>query len=292
MQCGPGVQSALPAVAFEREPGAASAAYAGSYQRRRPETTVLYRVVREHLNTFLSQAEARSSTASGFPAFIEREYRRYLDCGILSKGFSRLRCPRCKTERLVAFSCKGRMCPSCWARRAASTAADLVGRQLPMAPYRQWVLTFPWELRFKLAVDKRFLSKVLRAFLLTLFAWQRRRGRQLGFRGQTGAVTFVQRLVIRQPSFAPRTLVSCMDNEHAPAGLFARTVASQFGGALNLNPHFHSLLPDGLFIAGDNGQLRFQELPAPTDDEVGELLDRLVCRIQRLFCATRRGSRP
>ena len=38
----------------------------------------------------------------------------------------------------------------------------------------------------------------------------------------------------------------------------------------------------GLFIAGDNGQLRFQELPAPTDDEVGELLDRQVCRIQRL----------
>ena len=40
-------------------------------------------------------------------AFIEQEFRRYLDCGILAKGFARLRCPSCGFERLVAFSCKG-----------------------------------------------------------------------------------------------------------------------------------------------------------------------------------------
>ena len=110
------------------------------------------------------------------------------------------------------------------------------------------MLTFPWELRFKLAVDKQLLSKALRAYLLTLFAWQRQRGRQLGFQGQTGAVTFVQR----------------------------------FGGALNLNPHFHSLLPDGLFVAGDNGPLRFEELPAPTDADIQQLFERLVRRFKRL----------
>jgi hypothetical protein len=60
-----------------------------------------------------------------------------------------VRCPNCRRERLVAFSCNGRFCPSCC----------------------------------------------------------------LGLcDGQTGAVTFIQR----------------------------------FGGALDLNPHFHAVLPDGL----------------------------------------------
>ena len=68
----------------------------------------------------------------------------------------------------------------------------LVDRVLPEAPYRQWVLTFPWGLRFLLAVDRRFLTEMLRAFLRTLFAWQRRRGRQSGIDdGHPGAATSV-----------------------------------------------------------------------------------------------------
>ena len=53
----------------------------------------------------------------------------------------RLRCPKCRFERLVAFSCKGRLCPSCTGRRMADIAASLVDDLLPEAPYRQWVLT-------------------------------------------------------------------------------------------------------------------------------------------------------
>ena len=40
--------------------------------------------------------------------FVEKEFRRYLDCGYLDNGFARLRCPTCGFERFVAFSCKGR----------------------------------------------------------------------------------------------------------------------------------------------------------------------------------------
>ena len=47
-----------------------------------------------------------------------------------------VRCPDCGEERLVAFSCKSRLCPSCWSRRAADTAADLVDRLLPGRRYR------------------------------------------------------------------------------------------------------------------------------------------------------------
>ncbi|MBU1702022.1 MAG: transposase zinc-binding domain-containing protein [Candidatus Eisenbacteria bacterium] len=164
----------------------------GVYRRRQPETTVLYEIVREHLETFLAQG--RGSDGEGYPHFVEREFRRYLDCGLLCHGFARPHCPRCGFERLVAFSCKGKLCPSCLARRTADMSAWLVDHLLPEAGYRQWVLTFPWTLRFRLAADRALLTALLRIFLKVLFAWQRRRGRALGIRdGQTGAITFVQR---------------------------------------------------------------------------------------------------
>jgi hypothetical protein len=36
----------------------------------------------------------------------------------------------------------------------ADTAAFLVDQLLPTAAYRQWVLTFPWAFRFRIAVDR------------------------------------------------------------------------------------------------------------------------------------------
>jgi len=143
-----------------------------SYRRHEPEKTILHQVVREHLETLLAQGRARDG--EGYPRWVERQFRDYLDCALLSQGFARLRCPRCGFERLRAFSCKTRVCPSCCARRAAETAATLVDELLPEAEYRQWVLTFPWALRFRLAVDGRLFSSMLRSFFNVLFAWQRR----------------------------------------------------------------------------------------------------------------------
>jgi hypothetical protein len=130
----------LPAIDYERHPGAATAALPDGYRRHEPEKTFLYTVVREHLETFL--ARPWLDGGPGYPRFIEEEFRRYLDCGLLSWGFSRIRCPRCGLERLVAYSCKGRLCPSCAARRTNDTAARLVDHLLPAVPYRQWVLSF------------------------------------------------------------------------------------------------------------------------------------------------------
>jgi hypothetical protein len=52
----------------------------------------------------------RSAHGRGLPAFVERELRAYVDCGVLARGFGRFRCPACGFERLVAFSCTHRGC--------------------------------------------------------------------------------------------------------------------------------------------------------------------------------------
>lgn len=92
------------------------------YEPRAADATVLHRVVREHLETFLAAAAARTDGA-GMPPFIEREFRDFLGCGSYSRGFARVRCDDCAFERLVPFSCKGRaVCPSCGERRMKHAA--------------------------------------------------------------------------------------------------------------------------------------------------------------------------
>jgi len=102
------------------------------YARREPERTVLYQLVKDHLATFVAEAAAGSEDGSGLPRYVEREFDRYLDCGLLCRGFARVRCDDCSDELLVAFSCKRRsICPSCTTRRMHDTAAHLVDRVLP-----------------------------------------------------------------------------------------------------------------------------------------------------------------
>jgi len=146
--------SALPTFTFVRLPGVASRRPAPRvYRRREPEKTALHTVVRENLESLLDDARCRNDLGTGYPAFVEREFRRFVGCGILGAGFARVRCKSCGYEHLVAFSCKSRLCPSGLSRRASDTAANLVDRILPEVPYRQWVLTFPWEIRFFLGTD-------------------------------------------------------------------------------------------------------------------------------------------
>jgi hypothetical protein len=77
----------------------------GKYARRRPDKTVLYQVVREHAETLFAQARDRSAGGYGYPAHVEKEFRRYIECGIFGRGFLRLHCAGCGRDELVAFSC-------------------------------------------------------------------------------------------------------------------------------------------------------------------------------------------
>ena len=130
------------------------------YERRRPEDTVLYQVVQEHLETFLAQVEAE--TGARLPEFVKAQFDAFLECGILAHGFLRLRCADCAHEKLVAFSCKKRgFCTSCGARRMGETAAYLVDHLIPRVPVRQWVLSFPIPLHVLFAAHPQLLTPVL-----------------------------------------------------------------------------------------------------------------------------------
>jgi hypothetical protein len=82
-----------------------------------------------------------------------------------------------------------------------------------------------------------------------LFAWQRRRARRLGVQQpMCGAVTFCQR----------------------------------FGSLLNLNCHFHSILPDAVFAA-EGDTVRFIALPPPWPDDIDRLLRQIARAIEALI---------
>ena len=218
------------------------------YTPRRPEATLLYQTVCENLETFLARARDGDHPV---PYFVEREFRAYLNCGILAHGFLRLHCDGCGLDRLLPFSCKGRFCPSCCGRRMADTAAHLVDRVLPEVPVRQWVLTLPYPLRYRCAYDAKLMSEVLKVFLRALFASLRRRARRQGVQGrlQCGAVSFLQR----------------------------------FGSAINLNCHVHTLALDGVYAVLGIGPIRFHPLPPPDDEEVARVVVRVAHQLAKLL---------
>ncbi|HAX6818771.1 TPA: IS91 family transposase, partial [Escherichia coli] len=132
---------------------------AARYARHLPERTLLYALVQAHYPDFIARLEAEDRP---LPEYVREEFETYLRCGVLEHGFLRVVCEQCRAERLVAFSCKKRgFCPSCGARRMAESAALLVDEVLPEQPMRQWVLSFPFQLRFLFASRPEIMGWVL-----------------------------------------------------------------------------------------------------------------------------------
>jgi hypothetical protein len=227
------------------------AARADGYARREPEATLLYRLVREHWPVFLERAEEQG----GLPRFVVRDFEAYLRCGVLEHGLVHLACRRCGHEMVVGFSCKRRgFCPSCLGRRMADIAAHLVDEVLPEVPIRQWVCSLPWAMRCMLAFDRALCAEVLAVFIRAL-------SRSLRWR-------------------AKRTL-GLRRVEDALVG--ALTVIQRSDSALRVNPHFHTLALDGVYVSGDQGELAFHPLPAPSADEVAEVAARTHAGIVRVL---------
>lgn len=223
------------------------------YIPRKPEETVLYGVIAEELETFLARRQERDRP---LPRFVEREFRDYLTCGILEHGFLRVHCDSCGHDRAVPYSCKKRgWCPSCGGRKMADTAAYLIDHVFPEVPVRQWVLSLPFKLRYRMAYDSELMSDILNIFVRAVFGGLRRRAREsLTLQHtQCGAVTFVQR----------------------------------FNSALGLNVHFHAIVFDGVYSAATDGRPEFFELPPPDDAEVLHVTTIIAARVLRMI--ERRG---
>ena len=77
------------------------------------------------------------------------------------------------------------------------------------------------------------MTKVLAIYIRVISNWYEKAARRNGISGKTAAVTFVQR----------------------------------FGGAINLNVHFHSLFLDGIFTE-KNGKPHFVPVFPPTNEEI------------------------
>jgi Transposase zinc-binding domain/Putative transposase len=213
------------------------------YRRRRPAESVLYRVVQEHLETYLALARGGSLDTDPVPRFVEREFRRYLECGILAHGFARARCSECGHDSLIAFSCKGRgVCPSWNTRRMVRTAARLVDEVFPRQPVRQWVLSVPKRLRYFLHHDPAVVSSVLHLFLRVVEETLRQSSPGAGSEALFGAVSFLHR----------------------------------FGSALNPHVHFHCAVIDGVFQPGTDGRLGFHEAVGLTEEQIAKVQEQVA----------------
>lgn len=205
-------------------------------------SSVHYQIIARNYQKFF---HSREEEGRPLPNHLKKECERFLSCGILSQGFIRLHCYHCNSEKLVAFSCKGRtICPSCGGRRMCDTAAHLVDYIFKKIPVRQWVLSFPFPLRFLMAYNPRVQSLVLETTIRSISSFYKQKAKRLGIKeGQTGAVTVLQR----------------------------------FGGAINLNPHFHMLFMDGVMKGGDFAAIEV------TDHDVTFVCERLKTRIMRVL---------
>lgn len=110
---------------------------------------------------------------------------------------------------------------------------------LPEIPYRQFVITFPKWLRIHLAINHSLNDRVIRIAVREIHRWQRRRARALGYREtRTAAIAFQQHL----------------------------------GSALQLNPHGHLLIPEGVFgprfANAPDEPPAFIRIAPPSDEEV------------------------
>ena len=217
------------------------------YTSRRPEETALYKVVQRHLETWLLLNRDLDTDFDPIPTHVEKNFRKFLKCGILAYGFGKARCSVCNYEYLVPFSCKTRgLCGSCSAKYMAMTGAHLVDNVLPHVPYHQWVFAFPKRVRWFLKTPKH-MSAVLRICLRVVETAVRLNCPNAPAKSRFGAVTFIH---------------------------FS-------GSSLNKHLHFHSVVTDGVFAFTENRQVEFYQADPLTDQLIEDLTETIRKRVLR-----------
>jgi hypothetical protein len=241
--------TALDGRATARAAGATATALpaAPTYARHAPERTLLCALMQAHYPDFIARLHAEDRS---LPEYVREEFGTFLRCGVLDHGFLRVVCEHCHAERLVAFSCKKRgFCPSCGARRMAESARHLVEEEFGPRPVRQWVLSFPYPLRFLFASEPEAIGPVLGIVHRVIAGWLADQAGVERASAQCGAVTLIQR----------------------------------FGSALNFDIHFHMLWLDGVSKNVEQPQRkpRLHRARAPTSAQLTHLADKIAHRVCR-----------
>jgi hypothetical protein len=190
------------------------------YHPRQPRDSPLYRVIERYLPEFERSYHQRYESRYGpWRAIVGEVARKFLRCGDLHFGFARVRCPDCRHEMFVPFSCRQRcLCPSCHQKRTLLAAEKIADTICQPVPHRQQVFTIPKRLRVYFRYDRRLLGELARA------AWE--------------SVVEVYRGVLQRDDLIPGMI----------AGI------QTFGELIHFHPHIHAIasegafLPDGTFV--------------------------------------------
>jgi len=197
------------------DPGAGLIAEAPiPYKPRHPERTGFYQLFEAHFDEYVRTYEERFEARSGpLRPVVVRSVEAFLDCGRLQGGFARIRCPKCRREHLLAFSCRTRnLCSSCQAKRSVLFAEKLTTEILAPVPHRHWTFSIPRVLRGLVERDRKLL----------------------GLLSQTAYASIVKtfRALFGRADVRPGCVVSLQT----------------FGAyGANFNPHAHALVSDGVF---------------------------------------------
>jgi hypothetical protein len=184
------------------------------YRPRKPHLSPFYQCVQDHYETLEMLWPERFEKRYGFwRPYLKEVMVRYLACGDFHEGFARIRCDKCGTERILAYSCKRRyLCPSCHQKRSVAFGEWVLTHVLPPVPYRHFVLSIPKILR-------RFFLRDRRLFVdLSRCGWQ--------------ALRTVIRAAVPEADPEPGAVVATQSFGEFPE---------------RFHPHLHILATDGAF---------------------------------------------
>ena len=116
------------------------------------------------------------------------------------------------------------------------TATHLVDHIMPEVPIRQYVLSFPYPLRYWLASNKKLCGKVHKILATTVEKFYCKKDNK---NIRSGSIAFIQR----------------------------------FGGALNLNIHLHMLQIEGCYHRKTTGRHKFKKHKSPQNKDIVKLVN-------------------
>ena len=135
------------------------------YRPRQPRASPVWQILRDHAHR-LTNLEPTTAQALA----------RFQRCGHLHSGFTRLHCPDCGHDYLLAFTCKQRgLCASCHQRRTLTEAAAIAAEICQDVPHRHLVLTLPRMLRGVFQREPALLGELYHATHEVLTLWLRDR---------------------------------------------------------------------------------------------------------------------